>query len=193
VRTIAYGLLALLVASACGIDVGWRGPCFERRHASGIALVCAEDIEPWRTASEELKGAFARARELAEANPSAFGYPTPDFAKSELVLRIVRPEGDTIARAWIVSGAVPPDVPVRLESATRSFAQLAGIQHDVGPNLADLPDSNAIYMSGPDHRRNATRYVIDRESDALLRALAARYGTEALVVEVNPARPNWVY
>jgi hypothetical protein len=203
-RSRVLAVLALLVVSSCGGGLRSAGPCFERVHASGIALVCAEDIGPWGTAAEEIKSASSFAWTLAEANPDVFGYPTMDFAKGELVLRIVRPEGEGIARAWIASGAeIPtwketrilprPLVPVRLESATRSFAQLAQIQHDIGPNLAHLPDSNAIYQSAPDNRRNATRYVIDRESDALLRALSARYGTEALVVEVNPARPTWTY
>lgn len=185
----------MLVASSCGTPA-----CVERRHASGIALVCTEDIEPWKTASEELKAAVSFAFELAEANPDLFGYPAPDFAKGELIVRIARPGGESISREWIASGveltrskanrSLPrPGVRVRLEPATRSFGELARIQHDVGPNLAALPDSNAIYQSGPDFGRNATRFVIDHESDALLRALAARYGTAALVVEVNAKRP----
>jgi hypothetical protein len=130
-------------------------------------------------------------------NPDVFGYPMPDFAKNEVVLRIVRPEAEPIARAWISAGIeVPtikeprvlarPAVTVRFESATRSFARLARIQNDIGPSLAGLPDADLIFQSGADRMRNAVRFTIERESDALLRALAGRYGTEALVVEIAP-------
>lgn len=189
-------LVVLLVASSCDL-VARLVPCVEHRHASGIMIVCPDEIEPWKTASEELKGAVSFAYELAEANPDAFGYPTVDFAKNEVVLRIVRPQGEAIARGWMASGAeivypkatrsLPrPAVPVRFEPATRSFAQLEQIKHDVGPNLAALPDADAINGSGGDRMRNTARYTVDRESDALLHALAQRYGTDALVVQVDP-------
>jgi hypothetical protein len=193
--SLTVGLFVAIVASSCDA-LGQLVPCVEHRHASGIAVVCREDIEPWKTASEELKGAVSFAFELAEVNPDGFGYPTLDFAKNEVVLRIVRPEAEPIARAWMSSGLeVPtskqprvlprPSVPVRFEAATRSFAQLARIQHDVGPNLVGLPDANLIFQSGPDRLRNATRFTMERESDVLLRALAHRYGTDALVVEIG--------
>ena len=52
----------------------------------------------------------------------------------------------------------------------------------------DLPDGDAIWMTGPDARRNVTVITIDRLSDALLRALAARYGISAIVIRVDPKR-----
>src|SRR2546421_2007904 len=98
-------LILLLAGSGCGIAARWlAAPCVEHRHASGIAIVCGEDIKPWSAASEELKGAFGFALELAQANPELFGYPAPDFVNGELVLRVVRPEGQTIASGWIASG-----------------------------------------------------------------------------------------
>lgn len=202
-RIVAFGLLAVLIGTSCGV-LSRVLPCTERRHGSGLLIVCSDDVEPWKSASEELKGAVNFAFELAQAKPDAFGFPTPDFGANAVVLRIVRPEGETIARAWTASGAeIPmpkatlslprPAVAVRFEAATRSFALLTQIQHDVGPNLAGLPDADAIYQSGPDQQRNATRFVVDRESDALFRALAARYGTDALVIEVDSNRPNIRY
>ena len=195
-------LAVLLTATAYGA-LSRLLPCSEHRHPSGILLVCHDGIAPWVNASEELKAANSFAMELAQANPDLFGYPTPDFDKGEVVLRIVRPDAERLARVWIASGldlpapfgkvrSLPrPTVPVRFEPATRTVALLETIKDDVGPNLKDLPDSNAMSQSGADIARNATRYVVDRESDALLRALAARYGTEALVVEVDPDRPNF--
>lgn len=69
----------------------------------------------------------------------------------------------------------------------RSFRQLQDIQHGVVPPK-DLPDGDAIYTIHPDTRRNATVITIDRLSDPLLRALAARYGTAAIVIRIDPNR-----
>jgi len=201
-RFAAVALCALLLATSCG-PLGRLLPCSERRHSSGITIVCHEEVVLWRDASEELKRTASFALELAMAYPNSFGYPAPDFNKREVVLRVVRSDGDALARTWMATGidlpapagkqvrSLPrPMVPVRFEGTARSVAQLERIKDDVGPNLKELPDSNAIYQSGSDLARNATRFVIERESDALLRALAKRYGTEALVIEINPDRPH---
>ena len=201
-RAIILAVCVVLIATSCG-GLSRLLPCSERRHASGIAIVCREDITPWANATEDLKGTHSFAMELALAYPDSFGYPVPDFEQRQVVLRIVRPDAETVARRWLASGidlqeafgkvrSLPrPMVPLRFETATRSVKQLEGIKDDIGPNLRDLPDADAICQSGPDVRRNATRFTIDRESDALLRALAQRYGTEALVVEIDPARPDF--
>lgn len=202
-RAVALGLCVVVLAASCGA-LSRLLPCSERRHASGILVVCKDDITPWSSASEEVKGTYSFAMELAQAYPESFGYPFPDFGAREVVLRVIRPEAETIARGWLTSGidlpasfgkvrSLPrPMAPLRFQPATRSVAQLEQIAHDVGPNLRALPDSDAIWGSGPDIFRNAVRYSIDRESDALLRALAARYGTDALVVEVEP-NPRFGY
>ena len=201
-RAIILAVCVVLIATSCG-GLSRLLPCSERRHASGIAIVCREDITPWANATEDLKGTHSFAMELALAYPDSFGYPVPDFEQRQVVLRIVRPDAEIVARRWLASGidlqeafgkvrSLPrPMVPLRFETATRSVKQLEGIKDDIGPNLRDLPDADAICQSGPDVRRNATRFTIDRESDALLRALAQRYGTEALVVEIDPARPDF--
>lgn len=77
-------------------------------------------------------------------------------------------------------------------SADRSFRQLQDIQHGIVP-ANDLPDGDAIYATGPDRRRNATVITVDRVSDRLLRALAGRYGTAAIVIHVDPDRPRIGY
>lgn len=195
-------MLSLVVTSACG-RLSRFVPCFEHRHSSGIAVVCPDDLAPYKAASTELLDAVRSAYELAWANPEFFGYPAPDFRKSQVVVRVVRPEAEALVRQWTTSGIAiafpkqsrwlaPPNMGVQLESATRSVAQLLKIQDDVGPNLADVPDASAIYDGSPDWPRNATRFLIDRKSDALLKALAARYGKDALVVEVR-SRPNVGY
>jgi hypothetical protein len=197
-RAPLLGLAILLLLAATSCDISQRlFPCVERQHPSGLTIVCAENIETWKDVSEDFKGAFSFARELAEFYPHSFGYPAADLSTQEVTLRIVLPDGERLARSWIASGAelplakatrtIPrPTVPTHLEPATHSFAQLRKIQDDLGPNLAGLPDASAIYQSSADLHRNAVRFTIDHESDALLRALAARYGTEALLVEIAP-------
>ena len=86
----------------------------------------------------------------------------------------------------------PPEVGVRLEAVGRTVEQLERIKDAVGPGLADVPGSKSIWQSGPDEKYNRVVYVTDRVSDAMLRALAARFGTEALAVRIerNPRFTN---
>jgi hypothetical protein len=85
-----------------------------------------------------------------------------------------------------------PQVPVKLVPADRSFRQLTDIQNGSIP-ATDLPDGDAIYMTGPDARRNTTVITVDRLSEPLLRALASRYGKDAIVIQVEPNRPRFGY
>lgn len=192
---MALGLLVASVVSACGLI-----PCVERRDQSGLLLICQE-----RPADlpEELKGASSFAWSLAEEHPDDLGFPWANPETKELELRVTGPGGEAAAREWIAGNAkrtgggktmdLPrPQVPVKLVPATRSFRQLTDIQHGSVP-ATDLPDGDAIYMTGPDLRRNATVITIDRLSAALLRSLASRYGTEAIVIRVEPNRPRFGY
>lgn len=194
---LALGLALLIapVLSACSLV-----PCFEGRHESGLLLVCPERIGDM---PEELKAAASFAWSLAEDHPDDFGYPWPDPETRTLEVRVTTAAGDAIARDWIANGAkrdqpkpgpdLPrPQVPVKLVTVDRSFRELTDIQHGV-TFAKDLPDYDAIYETGGDTRRNVTVITIDRRSDRLLRALADKYGTEAIVIHVDPARPRIGY
>lgn len=170
-------------------------PCMERRHDSGLALVCADRIpDP----PEALKAAASFGRDLAEDHPDTLGFPWADPATGELEMRITDPSGEAIVRDWIDHGAArttvkpgtlpKPAAPVRLVASDRSFRQLIDIQNGVVP-ATGFPDGDAIYQVGPDAKRNAIVITVDRLSDPLLRALAARYGTTAIVIRVDPDRP----
>lgn len=171
-------------------------PCVERRHETGLLLVCPERI---RDMPEELKAAASFAWEVAEDHPEDLGYPWPDPEAKALEVRVVSPRGEAAVREWMAGGAkrlglkpreLPrPEVRIRFVTVDRSFRQLTDIQHGSVP-ARDLPDGDAIYMVGPDRRRNATEITVDRLSDPLLRALAARYGTAAIVIRVEPDRPR---
>ena len=148
--------------------------------------------------SEELKSAASFGWSLAEDHPDALGFPWANPDTGELEMRITDPSGEAIVRSWIAAGAARtttkpgtlprPQVTVKLVTADRSFRQLIDIQNGSVP-ATDLPDGDAVYETGPDTRRNAIVITVDRLSDPLLRALAARYGTSAIVIRVDPNRP----
>jgi hypothetical protein len=183
-------VLALVLApivSSCSLL-----PCVERRHASGLLLVCAEPVR-------EVPGSLARASSiawsLAEEHPNEFGFPWPDPDTGRLELRVTGPQAQPFVDEWIAGNAMRgtgekamtlprPEVPVKLVTVDRSFRQLIDIQNGSVP-AKDLPDGELIWMTGPDWMRNAIVIGVDHESDALLRALAAKYGTSAIVIRIE--------
>ena len=192
---LAVALAAVLVVMvmASGSDA-WAAPPTgsEVRHGSGIALLGPEDrsrlLAKWKM-TERLDRVYNQVRILSDRYRGDFGYPWLLSATEEVVLRAASARGEALAREWIDSGT---EVRVRLERVDRSIEQLEHIQHAVGPGLAAIPGSNRIWQSGPDAEHNRIVYVTDRVSDAMLRALAARFGTEALAVRIerNPRFTN---
>ena len=202
VRVFAAALVVMVVAS--GNDA-WSAPLSgsEIRHSSGIALLGPLDHQTlfakWHM-SEQLDRTYNRARILADHNQTAFGYPWQVSAADEVVLRVANAEGEALARRWMATGIqqsvpkaggsvvidiAPPEVRVRLEAVDRSVEQLQRIQHAVGPGLVDILGADRIFQSGPDDEHNRVVYVTDRVNDAMLRALAVRFGTEALAVRIE--------
>lgn len=192
-------VLAIVVApllAACSLT-----PCVERRHESGLLIVCPEPVEPYAAMPEEIKAAASSAWAVADDNPDDLGYPWADPATNDLEIRVVRPRGEAVVRDWMAGNAVkfgpkahaipPPSARVTFVATDRSIRQLQEIQHSLAPPK-DLPDGDAVFMTGPDRRRNATVIGVDRLSDRLMRALAARYGTSAIVIhyDPDPARPR---
>lgn len=181
---LAVALLTMVVAS--GSDA-WGAPVTgsEVRHGSGIALLGPVDRErlfaKWKM-TERLDRVYNQVRILSDQYRGDFGYPWLHSQTEEVVLRAANARGEALASAWIESGT---EVRVRLEIVDRSIEQLERIQHAVGPGLADIPGANRIFQSGPDAERNRIVYSTDRVSDAMLRALAARFGTEALAVRIE--------
>ena len=172
-------------------------PAPEQHHRTGLLIVgplprCfAPPFEP-------LAKAYSDARMLGEAHPDAFGYPWADRAKRELVLSVVSPDGERLARSWIASGATvtvgiksallpPPIVIVRITTVTRSFAQLARLEDDiVAFTRAGVADTSAIHSFGPDDESDRIVIEVDHLTDDLATALAGRFGTEAIAVRVDP-------
>lgn len=190
-RSASFALVIGLVASlllSCSLL-----PCVERRDESGLLLVCEENVTGM---PEALRDTAASGMTLAMAHPEEFGYPWPDPSTGELEVRIAAPAAEVLIADW-TSGratqgtgektlAIPrPTVAIRRLRPARSVAELVRIQNAVTPP-ARMPDADLVYMAGPDPRHNATLIAIDHTSASLLRALADRYGTEAIVIRIAP-------
>jgi hypothetical protein len=182
---LAAALVVMVMAS--GSDA-WAAPLTgaEVRHSSGIALLGPVDYErlfaQWKM-TERLDRSYNQARILSDQYPGDFGYPWLHSQTEEVVLRAATARGDELARAWIQTGT---EVVFRLERVEHSIAQLQLVLDAMGPGLKDVPGANRIFQGGPDHERNRIVFSTDRVSDAMLRALAARFGTEALAVRIEP-------
>jgi hypothetical protein len=172
----------------------------EARHASGIALPTPLPHCFGPPVYEPLAIAHINARLLAESHPNDFGYPWDDRAKRELVISVIGPNGEALTRAWMASGATftpnggakseflaPPAVPVRFRTVTRSFAQLTKLQDDIIEALrSGTLDGAAVRSFGHDDEYNRMTIDVQYLSDAFAYALAARFGTEAVAIRVDP-------
>ena len=172
----------------------------EARHASGLALPTPLLFCYGRPVYEPLNKAQSDAWLLAESHPNDFGYPWGDHVKRELVISVTGPAGDALARSWIASGATyappgvtkssflaQPVVPVRFRTVNRSFAQLAKLQDDlIDAFRAGLLADASVSTFGPDNEYNRIVIQVQRLTDASANALAARFGTEAVAVRVDP-------
>jgi hypothetical protein len=172
-------------------------PAQEQHHRSGLVIV-APLPRCFAPPYEPLAKAYSDARMLAEAYPTALGYPWDDRMKRELVVSIVSADGERIARSWITGGATvtsgvksvalpPPAVAVRIRTVARSFAQLATLEDDIIAFIrARVTDTSAIHTFGPDDEHDRIVIEVDHLTDALATSLAARFGTEAIAVRVDP-------
>lgn len=185
---LAATLLASLL-TACSLL-----PCFERRDASGLLIVCRDEIPDMASAVRDT-GAYAW--ELADAHPDAFGYPWADPATGAVELRIAGPEAERYIADWAAGRATrgsgektsqlpPPQAPLRRVATDRTVRQLRALMDEIVDRQKQLPDGDLIYQDGPDLRRNVIAVWLDRASGPLLNALAARYGTAAIVIHIEP-------
>jgi hypothetical protein len=159
----------------------------ESRHPSGLIVLGPADVTNLHPLNEGLAKALSDAQELAKKNPDLFGYPYADRVTGELVLTPVTSEAEALARQWTPLGAQALAVRRRTEVVDRSYARLEAIRRDaIGAGTAGLPDNDAIQATTQDDEHNRVLIIMNRLSDPLLFALAARYGTEAIEVRVDP-------
>jgi hypothetical protein len=152
----------------------------------------------------ELRDSWTAAVSFAEhTNPDGLGYPWIDRSTGSVVVSVVTAAGRAAINDWIVRGAdvaspkgahiQRPAVPVQQRLVSYSFAQLERIMDDATRlRQAGVPDADAIWAVGPDYENNRIVITIDRRSERLLSALAARYGTQAIAIRVDPRRARAV-
>ncbi len=170
----------------------------QARHASGLAIATPIPRCFGPSVYEPLAIAHSNARMLAESHPDDFGYPWDDRAKGELVVSVIGPTGEALARSWMASGATyasgtketvlpRPVVPVRIRTMTRSYAQLAKMMDDIIDALrAGLLPDPSVRSFGPDDEYDRIVMDVQYLSDAFATALVSRFGTEAIAVRVDP-------
>jgi hypothetical protein len=163
-------------------------------HSSGIQI-----LGPAATRvplHPNLTRAWTDALLLSEVG-DGLGYPWADGATGTLVLSVTNPTGQLLASQWITSGfahrnpkvgtLAKPAVPVQVRTVALSYTALEGIKLDATRlETAGLPDADAIYEAAPDWEQNRIVLTVSRRSDALVNALAARYGTAAVAIRVEP-------
>lgn len=139
---------------------------------------------------------------IAENNPDDYGYPWPDNASGQLVVSVVNDRAAGGVRQWQQQGltvthglkaahAAQPTVPLRVRVVKYSYAQLERIKDDAASLVdAGVPDATSIWRTGPDWENNRVIITVDRQSGALLGALAQRFDPETIAVRVDPNRAN---
>jgi hypothetical protein len=204
-RQMPKRLVALVLAVTPALVAAWALPASadgpEQHHPSGLVLLPPRDIAAivrQGPMPEPLARAWSDARLLAEQNPDVLGHPWADRAKGELVIAVVNPQGEAIARSWMARGAaqavskptprlLPPTVAVRFRTTEHSFRQLETIQHEaIGKGAAGYNGDNRIWSSGVEEEHQRVVLETDRVVDPFLFALAKKYGSEVIAVRVDP-------
>lgn len=159
-----------------------RPPESDARHSSGLAL--APGRGPCHASIDDRLGlAYDRAYRFAVEHADDLGYPWDDRGNLTLVMSAATPRGQVLAEQWSRLGW---DVPVRIRTVTRSFAELERIKDGV-IDIARLrlPGSEYIRSTWGDGQRNRVIIEVQRLTDEVAAAIVARYGTEAVAVLVD--------
>jgi len=185
VRLFSIAFVAAIVLSVGPADPACqpRPPETDARHRSGLAL--APGRGPCHASIDDRLGlAYDRAYRFAEAHPDDLGYPWDDRGNFTLVVSVVTPYGRVLAEQWSGLGW---EVPVQIRSVTRSFAKLEQIKHDlIDIARMGLPGSEDIRFTTGDSEHNRVLIGVQRLTDEVAAAIVARYGMEAVAVQVDP-------
>jgi hypothetical protein len=185
VRLVAIGIATSVLFAVGPSDPGCqpRPPESDARHPSGLALVPRRG--PCRASIDDRLGlAYDRALRFAHEHADDFGYPWDDRGNLTLVMSVVTPNGRALAEQWSRLGW---QVPVRIRTVTRSFAELEQIKHDlIDVARMRLPGSEEIRFTSGDGERNRVIIGVQHLTDEVAAAIVARYGTEVVGVLVDP-------
>jgi hypothetical protein len=197
-RQLAVGLAILALLSTTNI-AATDGRSVEQR-AYGLTILGPELRNGAAAQSTQVGLEWSRAVMIAENSPDDYGYPWPDDVNGQLVVSIVNGRGQQAVQQWQAAGlvvtrgaksaqAARPSVPVRVRTTRFSYAQLEAIKDEsISLSQSGVPDAANIWKTGPDWENNRVLITVDRRSNALFAALAARYGSEAIAVVVDPDR-----
>src|SRR5689334_17493481 len=190
-RLMSHHFIAKWIVSAtmCVLLMPCAGAA-ETRHASGLAIVPEQSVEDVSPVPEALNQALFIAMKQSEQDAGHMAYPWIDRASGRVVVSTVSDKGVNAARALIRdnspdTGRTPPRWQTR---ATRfSRAQLEHIKDEVIElQSTELPNADLITSTGPDPQHDRIIITVRSLDDSLLYALARRYGTEAIAVQVDP-------
>ncbi len=160
-----------------------RPPESDARHASGLAL--APRRGPCHASIDDRLGlAYDRAYRFAQEHADDLGYPWDDRGNLTLVVSVVTLRGRVLAEQWSGLGW---EVPIRTRVVTRSFAELERIKDDaIEIARMGLPGSEYIRLTMGDSEHNRVIVGVQRLTDEVAAAIVARYGTEAVAVQIDP-------
>jgi hypothetical protein len=196
-RTLLVSLAAVLAAAAVTVvglqfvrPGGGSGagatPTPTSEVSAIIILDPGEGVQP-ADLSEEMGRIVQSAWQFAEAHPRDVGYPWVDPATGEIVLSAATDEGQALLEAE----AAAMSVPYRFRQVQYSFDELMEIQHQATSLRKEgVPGADLIWASYPDYRDNRTVIRITHMNEELLAELAARYGGDAIAIEVLDGAPE---
>ena len=148
---------------------------------AGIAIV--DDLNQARPTTDQAAQAFSDALELARNNADDFGFPWLDPNSGKVILSAATERGSGIADAKTAAFANGAAV----RQVKFSYGALQEIKHEaISLRMEGVRDADLIYQTAPDHRNNRIVITVRAGSDALFEALAARYGTEAIAIRIDP-------
>jgi hypothetical protein len=149
---------------------------------AGIPLV-TKVVQPSPSSEQEAQD-VSDAQVFAENHPDDVGYPWLDSASGSLELSAASARGRGLLEPQLSAFKSAPHI----RDVQFSYGKLTAIADGV-TRLAEkgVPDSDLIYRTAPDYQSNRVVIWVSGPSTQLFRALAARYGTDAIAVIIDPA------
>lgn len=134
--------------------------------------------------ADDIALALDDAITLTEQSPADFGYAWVDRANNSLVIDAATSAGEAKGRAFVPSRASHIRPTVR--SVAFSHARLEQIKNEaIELNSKTIPDGDLIYRTAPDAEHNRILITVEQASGPLFAGLVARYGAQAIAVEVG--------
>ena len=175
--------LGLTVALVLGVQQTARAEAQERTAPpTGLVVLDGPEDPPPAQIPDEAGQLLHKATEMVKDNSADLGYPWFDRSNGSVVIDSATARGNDLIAQF--RGSHRFVTPLRGRQVKNSFKSLEKIKNEAID--APIPDSDAVFMTGPDPDQNRIMIFISRKSDSLLEELAKRYGTEAIAVRYVP-------